>query len=404
MTSHDPGAAPFRHLEPLPHGAPLRLPAPSGTPLEAAAAAANLRRLDDAREVVSRWFPTGDRLLPPSEIVEIEATPLLDATNLDGLVDELLVFDDERPPRLRVGAPPGLEADAEIPFRTTYELYRPDVGTLFASAVRGSALLLSSVERHDPRLVDLVRSLETILGPTAGVDLVVSEAAAALDLGRLEETALLVVPVRGSLDVAGHGVSPGRAVALPERSDVVLHCVERSLVLLLWLPVWSVRRTVANAAMAVRRHPLLRADFPIDPAVPVHSYGGSFLDEPGRYQELLAEVITPDEIGRAVATLRASARPHLESTFETAAAALVRLPSTMRVCATGGVMVIDHERSVAPVVSGVRLDAAPEVLLAVTEGADGRPFDTASMPRLSGADPGPLLAEMIVAGLAEATA
>jgi hypothetical protein len=396
----------FRHLRPLTLGAPIRLPNPDGGPLDRAAVAANQRRCTDARHVFSTWFPQLDDLLPPSHPAVTECTPRLALSDLVALIDELLVFDDCRPPRLRVEAPPRRDRDAEIPFRSTYDLFRPDVGTLLASTMAGSALVLSSIERHHLRLVELVRAVETILGPSAGVDAVVAETSSRLSLEQRDDVAALVIPLLGSVTTVDQEIGPGRAIALPGGEAAVLDFAGPMRALILWLPVVSVRRLAANVAVAAaRRHPLIRADYPVDPDTPVLSYGGSFLDAPGRYGDLLAEVLTSDELGRSVATLRASARPHLTGPFRLAAGALADLPTRIRACSTGGVMMVDTNLRTLPVLSGVSIDAADEVLEYLVAKADGRPFDTSAWRAAAGcsrSDLAHLVAELVVAGLVEA--
>lgn len=377
------------------------LPDPDAEGIEALAGGANRRRRDDAARRLERVLPglvgSLDRPGAPTGATTVLCRESLDADDVWRVLDTVLIHDDARSGRLILELQAGADAsDGELQFATTYEIHRPNVGSLASKLVSGASVTVRSVERHLGVLAGLASDLTTLLGQPCHVDVIAfgPRSSHTDEGGRGGD--LLIVPLDAVLEVAtchDEGsetgpqpfgapveVAPGRAALIPSTERASVASPELALALRVILPIIDVPGLRSASAAAARYHPLLRADLPTDLDGPVSSYGGSLYDHPGSFHAEASIALGRGSQERAAAWVRAAIPPSPLHGLLAARRAATGPPPLLRAPLPGGVMLTRQGDRIALAAGGVVVTLHPELALRLVPRLDGRPFD-----------PGPIL-------------
>ena len=401
-------------------------PRPGRSELADAAIAANDRRRADARQRLSATL-TPDAVAPPAIVAAASAGPVtllpvdlrFSAAEADDLVDRILEFEDNQPPRFGFSLRGAPDVDDRVEFRATYEILRPDVATVHAKLASGAVLILPAAEAFHPALLDLCLDIEELTGPGASADLVVMGPGGIVEVRPRADADWLLVAVDGELHLAEADAEDRSAIAagtgatitwMPGHAAVTVRSAGWATALRISLP----RLTTATVAPLIHQrslaHPPLRADLPRDLTAPITSYGGSLFDTAGAFRTAVESLVTPEVLGEAALRFRMAGRP---STHTTAAQALDlidparrtgRPPQTIRLAPPGGVLVTGDGPDTALVISGMRLAAEPKVALGLAGLADGRwrPLESGFGALGLGSDEvGVLIHELLLSGSIE---
>ena len=381
-------AEPTSWLHPL-GPAPASEPDPSRSRLDELAAAANAARRGTATDRLARSLEPLDAVVapvgPPLDLIAHRIA--LAATDAEQLVDEVLAFEDNRPPRLGFVVAEQGGLDDAVEFRTTFDLLRPDVWMVAEQLAAGSMVAVAAVEGHREVLRNLTADLEELLGPGASVDVMLFAARARTEVRPRADVDWVLAVLDGAIDLEvgdrAHSVAAGAAAVLrwPDGSGTAHAAADRpAIALRISLPRPTVATLLAGASDRARHHPLLRADLPTDLDAPVVSYGGSLRDIPGRFAAEAAALLDDGLVAEARVRARQGVRVDPGPSFRATLAALPHLDAPLRVTPSGGWLVVDADGTGDAtrklVVRGLVIDAPAAVQehLATRGGRGGYPL------------------------------
>ncbi len=397
----------------------VRLAEPAGGALDALAAGANLRRLDEARRRLHEtWAGLPDLVSqPPAVLAPVAAPALVIVDEVWDVVDHILRHDDARAGRISLGLDAAPTVDDQLLFDTSYEVHRPHLGPLAAKLAGHASIVLRAVGRHLPALEHLSADLETLVGRPVEADAVIFGPGSlhvdpaergghvlfvALD-GTLTATpgsdTALGEPDSGTergesrpptepLDV-GSGeplhLTPGRGVFAAAGTALRVTAGTTGLALRVRIPVVSTAQLRAQTSATARYHPLLRADLPTDLDGPVESYAGSLYDQPLAFHREVSGALAGPAQALAAARLRAWVPARVQASLLDARAVVhdtdltVSGGTRLRCPLTAGLCLTDRPDGPALVAQGLVVELHPDLAERLVPHLDGRPFDPAPL-------------------------
>lgn len=365
----------------------VSLPDPTAGGLEGLLGQANLRRLRDAHARVASIV--APEVLLPGSGSEAGHGATIDVA-LDVTEDELWQaittvahHDDLRPGRIAFGLSAAEDGvDDQLPFASTYGLFRPNLGAVTAKAAAGAAVIVHGLDWQVPALGDLVTDLETIGGRpcSSGAVVLCGHAAHIETADRTADVLLLAVGAPfsvGAYDGAGafvveqgHGV-----IARAGRDLTITASGSAALVARFDLPVAHPWDDVLQASVTARFHPLLRSDLPTSLERPIESYEGTLYDDLSKWRAEVESALGPTAHDHAAALSRALIAPRANPSVGLLTAVDFRHnPSgAIRSPAHAGVMVTRLAGTLHSVAGGGIVTFPDGAAEAVAPFLDGRP-------------------------------
>ena len=277
-------------------------------------AQANIRRLTDAcRRLASRGLDP-DALAATSGVCQVGPYDAWSAVALWSAIDDHLVYDDCRPPRLEFLADDARDIDREVACRTAYELVRPDLGSLLERLDGAVALTVRQLDAYSPLYGAIADDIETLTGQSCQLDGIVFGTGASFKDEPDSPILRILVVAEGKItvdvvDAPKWVVSAGHMCILPAGLTCQITASTRSLVLRVPFPFPSIQQLRGLSAGRAHFHPALRADLPADLDRLVHSYAGSLFDGPGVFLDEVEQALSAAAMDDAVARLRMVLRP-----------------------------------------------------------------------------------------------
>lgn len=253
-------------------------------------------------------------LLATSGVCQVDSSDAWSAAALWSAIDEHLVYDDCRPPRLEFLADDSRDIDRDVPCRTAYELVRPDLGSLLARLDSAVALAVRQLDGYSLEYGAVADDIETLTGQSSHLDGIVFGTGASFSDEPDSPILRVLIVADGQITVdvvnaSSWVVNAGHMCILPAGLSCRITASTRSLALRVPFPFPSLRQLRGLSAGRAHFHPALRADLPADLDRPVHSYAGSLFDGPGAFVDEVDQALSPAAMDDAVARLRMVLRP-----------------------------------------------------------------------------------------------
>lgn len=400
-----------RFVIPLVPADPVRIAVAGNSELEAALWESNDRRRRRAALRVADWVRPIDGILAGAAATvdtQLAASPPLSGQDVATLIDDLLRFEDLRPPRLEIGLEGVAGVDEEVNFRPAYELYRPDVSELGVKLQLGATICLRSVHWLDATLTEFAEHLGVLCGPGISMDLVLLGPGGRRtereggDGDRLlfafDAAAAVWTPTER------FQIGPGHACMVDARRG---YEIESEGVLATVLQV-RIPRLMESAVLGVLAgeawfHPLLRADVPARLDEAFTSYSGSVFDRRGRLAEEVADAFSSVSGERAGALWWRAVRARSPQRLTTVLRQTPEGIRSARVLSPGGALVTDQGDEVQLVLGDRRLVAPRGLALSLARVIDevvGRD-ELADASGSSTEDIDRLMTELVAADLAD---
>lgn len=361
---------------------------PGRSPLDDALVAARGRATADATARLGTFLPSPAFADLGPTGVRLEATPPALDLGVDDarrLVDEVLTFEDNRPPRFGIGILGSSGGGDQVDFRTTYDLYRPTVGAVIEALEHGAVIAVNGIDGFHRGLSQLCADLHEVTGEAASADLLLLGATA-----RFTVTAdpgvdwfLLVLDGAVATDDGTRRATTGQALAIGSRGRGRIEADGApAVVVRVAVRHPTAAQLVETLVARAQRHPMFRADLPADLTAPVHSYGGSLLDQAGRFGSEASRLV--DE---AVVATHRTARfvPTPPRVALSDALALLRSEAGHgRLTARAAVAISARTAAPVLVLGDYQVDAPPPVQVALAEATDRRCHDVGTILATAG--------------------
>ena len=361
-----------------PHIVP-RLPFDPAGGIEHLLAQANSRRLADADHRLASRGLDPDVLLAASGVFPVEPYDAWSAAEIWTTIDEHLVYDDCRPPRLEFLADDSRDIDRDVPCRNAYELVRPDLGGLLSRLDSAVALTVRQLDGYSSVYGTIADDIETLTGQSCHLDGIVFGSGASFKDEPDSPILRVLIVADGQItvevvDAPNWAVTAGQMCVVPADLNCRITASTRSLALRVPFRFPSLQQLRGLSAGRAHFHPALRADLPADLDRPVHSYAGSLFDGPEAFMDEVEQALSAVAMDDAVARLRMVLRPRPRHDPLQVLGSRRKENVMLRSCVQGGFLMGDGPDGAMLLGAGHQMAIADELIADFVPLLDGRVF------------------------------